>query len=80
MHNLKVVALVLFSEDLLREDFSLGDSLLGALRNCFEEGRGEVSICVTLVKGEYLHPTHGLAKCSVSHEEQMSPLAILVFF
>lgn len=34
---------------------------------------------MTLVKGEYLHPTHGLAKCSVSHEEQMSPLAILVF-
>ena len=27
MHNLKVVGLVLFSEDLLSEDFSLGDSL-----------------------------------------------------
>ena len=47
-----------------------------ALRNCFKEVRGKVSIYVILVKGECMQSnTHFffLQKVSVSLEEQLSP-------
>ena len=52
-----------------------------ALRNCFKEVGGKVSIYVILEKGEYMQSsTYFLQKVSVnlvkvtaSHEEQMSP-------
>ena len=40
----------------------LGGRLLGALRNCFEEDRWEVSVCVTLVKEEYLQSSTRFGK------------------
>ena len=52
MHNLKVVGLVLFSEDLLSEDFSLGDSLLDSSKKLLSSVQFSCSVahsCPTLL-------------------------------
>ena len=52
-----------------------------ALRNCYKEVGGKVSIYVILVKGAYMQSSTyflqkisaSLVKVTASHEEQMSP-------
>ena len=63
------------------EDYSPGDSIADSSEKLLQRGKGKVSRCVILVKGEYMQSgTYFLQKDSASYEEQMSPWRILVLF
>ena len=51
-----------------------------ALRNCSEEVRGEVRICVILVKQVRAVEHTVWQKVAAGHEEHLSPLVMLVLF
>ena len=76
MHKVRVGAKFYLGQN---EDCSPGDSI-SALRNWSKEVGGGVSIYVTLVKGARAVKHTCWQRLAASHEEQMSPLMILVLF